>query len=74
MIKKYPTTIGILKNSCIEIKENKATVTLQVKGADFLNARGIDKDLSLLLDNLYGTKYIVNYVEDVNVDAMQKQK
>ena len=74
LIKKYPTTIGILKNSCIEIKENKATVTLQVKGADFLNARGIDKDLSLLLDNLYGTKYIVNYVEDVNVDAMQKQK
>ena len=74
IIKKYPTTIGILKNSSIEIKENKAIVTLQVKGMEFLNARGIDKELGMLLENLYGTKYIVNYIEDINVDAMQKQK
>ena len=36
VFKKHPATIGILKNSKIEVEGNNANVTLKVKGADFL--------------------------------------
>ena len=74
LIRRYPTTIGILKNSKIDIKENNAIVTLEVKGSDFLYARKIDKDLERLLKNLYGKNFRVKYIEDINVESMEKQK
>ena len=74
LIRRYPTTIGILKNSKIEIKENNAIVTLEVKGSDFLYARKIDKDLERLIKNLYGKNFRVKYIEDINVESMEKQK
>ena len=74
ILKKYPTTIGILKNSNIEIENKNAKVTLNVKGAEFLKARGLDGELSNLLDNLYGKKFKVDYIEDINVEAQEKQK
>ena len=74
ILKKYPTTIGILKNSHVALKDNQVTVTLEVKGADFLYARKIDKDLQHLLKNLYGRNFLIKYIEDINVDALQKQR
>ena len=74
IIRRYPTTIGILKNSKIDIKENNAIVTLEVKGSDFLYARKIDRDLERLLKNLYGKNFKVKYIEDINVESMEKQK
>ena len=74
ILKKYPTTIGILKNSNVEIEDKDVKVVLPVKGADFLKARGIDNELSNLLDNLYGKKYKVNYIENIDNDLLRKQK
>ena len=74
IIRRFPTTIGILKNSKISIEGNNAIVTLEVKGSDFLYARKIDKDLERLLKNLYGKSFKVKYVEDINVESMEKQK
>ena len=43
VFKKHPATIGILKNSIIDIDGNNANITLKVKGANFLkkSAKGI---------------------------------
>jgi len=64
VFKKHPATIGILKNSKIEIDGNNANVTLKVKGADFLKTRGVDESLSDVINKVYGKKLKVNYKED----------
>ena len=74
IIRRYPTTIGILKNSKISIMDNEAVVTLVVKGAEFLYARKIDKDLERLLKNLYGKNLKVKYIEDVDLESIEKKK
>ena len=74
IIKKHPATMGILKNSNVNIEDKKLKVTLQVKGADFLKARGLDNELSNLLNNLYGKSFKIDYVEDINVELMQQHK
>ena len=64
VFKKHPSTIGILKNSKIELEGNTANVFLNVKGADFLKSRGVDESLSNIINNVYGKKIKINYKED----------
>ena len=64
VFKKHPSTIGILKNSKIELEGNIGNVFLNVKGADFLKNRGVDESLSNIINNVYGKKIKINYKED----------
>ena len=62
---KFPLTKAILKDSSINIEDNKINVDIVVKGKDVLKKRGFDKALADLIEELYGKKYIVIYNENV---------
>ncbi len=66
VFKKHPATIGILKNSFVEIEGNNAIITLKVKGTDFLKKSGIDKSLSDVISKVYGKKLKVKYKEEID--------
>ena len=44
-----------------EVKENKINVYMKIRGADFLKARKLDRELENVIFNLFGKKYIVNF-------------
>ena len=70
--KKYPLTKVILNNSKIELEENKLTVLLQVKGTEFLYARGFESILENVLYNFIGKRYKVKYQEQINETLVKK--
>ncbi len=72
MAHKYPFTEFLLHNSRVCIQENKVVVSLAVKGADFLVARGFDKALEKTLKGLYAKRYKVTYVENLQEEDMKK--
>ncbi|MCI8482219.1 MAG: hypothetical protein HFJ27_03945 [Clostridia bacterium] len=72
MAHKYPFTEFLLHNSRVEVNQCLVTVSLSVKGADFLVARGFDKALEKTLKSLYKEAYKVTYVEDLQEEDMKK--
>ncbi len=72
MAHKYPFTEFLLHNSKVEVQETKVTVSLSVKGAEFLTARGFDKALEKTLKSLYGKTFKVTYVENLQEEDMKK--
>ena len=72
MASKHPLTKVILKNSKAQVQDNVVLVKVFVNGVDFLNARGFDKVLEDVLKNLYGKKYKVKYIEEINEEQIQK--
>ena len=74
VFKKHPSTIGILKNSKIELDGSTANVTLKVKGADFLKSTGVDVSLSNVIDNVYGKRFKISYNEDSNDSELQRER
>ena len=54
----------ILK-SIIQIKDNDINVNMHIKGADFLKARKLDKELEKVISNLFGKTYRVNLYENI---------
>jgi DNA polymerase-3 subunit alpha (Gram-positive type) len=56
----------ILLKSTIEVKNSKITVNMKIKGADFLRARKLDRELERVMNNLFGYNYKVEFVEIIN--------
>ncbi len=74
--KKEPISTAFLRDSKIEVDNQKADVKLAMKGASFLVAQKFDKGLEHLLSNLYNKQYQVQFVEDVveNYDELLSEK
>ena len=73
MIHKYPLMRPmILLKSTIDIKKNVITVNMKIKGADFLKARKLDRELERVISNLFGFNYKINFVESINEEDEKK--
>ena len=67
MVHKYPLMRPmILLKSTIEVKNNKITVNMKIKGADFLRGRKLDRELERVIKNLFGYNYKIEFVENIN--------
>ena len=68
----YPVSKPILETSQIEIDGKNLNVILDVKGAEFLEARGFEKILETLLKNYYNANYRVKYIEKLSKEKLEK--
>ena len=67
MVHKYPLMRPmILLKSAIEVTNNKITVIMKIKGADFLRGRKLDRELERVINNLFGYNYKIEFIEDIN--------
>ena len=67
MIHKYPLMRPmILLKSTIEVNKNIITVNMKIRGADFLRARKLDRELERVIKNLFGYNYKIEFVEKIN--------
>ena len=67
MVHKYPLMRPmILLKSTIEVTGNKIIVSMKIKGAEFLIARKLDRELERVISNLFGYSYKVEFVENIN--------
>ena len=67
MVHKYPLMRPmILLKSTIEVIDKKIIVNMKIKGADFLRARKLDRELERVMNNLFGYNYRVEFVENIN--------
>ena len=71
LARKYPIARQLLANANLEIEGNKLNVYLSMKGADFLNARGINVILEKLIESLYMKKYKVIYIERISEETLK---
>ncbi len=69
---KYPTTKMLLKNSNLEINDNKFLVVLSSKGAEYLIKRGFVEILEDVIYRIYNKKYKVEYIEKIDEDEQRK--
>ena len=64
MAHKYPLMRPLLLlKSSIEVNEKNINVYMKIKGADFLKARKLDKELENVIYNLFEKKYTINIEE-----------
>ena len=70
---KYPSVKAILRNSVVTLEDtNVIRVDLQLKGAEILYARGIDRTFSEIIFNIYGKRYIVKYVDNESQEKVDE--
>ena len=72
MAAKAPLTKALLRNSSMELTDKECIVHLHMKGKEVLDARGFDKVLQKLIEDIYGLKYKVKYVEEVEEEFQKK--
>jgi len=70
MARKYPVTKSLLVKSKVEEKDKNLKIMLPVKGADFLKAKGFDKELQRLIKNLFGIEYKINITENIQEEEL----
>ena len=77
MAHKYPLMRPLLLlKSKVELTDKNVNVYMQIKGADFLKARKLDRELENVIYNLFGKKYTVNIEEKIKeqeVKAFQEK-
>ena len=67
MVHKYPLMRPmILLKSTIEVQKTKIIVNMKIKGADFLRARKLDRELERVMNNLFNFKYKIEFLENIN--------
>lgn len=67
MVHKYPLMRPmILLKSTIEVTDKKIIVNMKIKGADFLRARKLDRELERVINNLFAYNYKIEFVENIN--------
>ena len=71
LARKYPIARQLLANANLEVEGNKLNVYLTMKGADFLNARGLNVVLEKLIESLYMKKYKVIYTERISEETLK---
>ncbi len=69
MTHKHPLSKAFLRNSTIEIHDKEITVKMLTKGKMVLDAKKFDEILSKIIENIYGLKYKVVFVEDISEEA-----
>ncbi len=72
MAYKHPLTKALLKNSNIDISNNKITVHMLMKGKNVLQARGVDKILATKLKDIYNKSYVINFKEEVTDEMLEQ--
>ncbi len=72
--RKHPMTKAILKDSTILVESNAVNVLLREKGKDFLITNRLDEALSNLLNDVYGKKCKVSFVEDISEEEKKKRE
>ena len=67
MVHKYPLMRPmILLKSTIEVQKTKIIVNMKIKGADFLRARKLDRELERVMNNLFNFKYKIEFLQNIN--------
>ena len=75
MAHKYPLMRPLLLlKSKIEVTEKDINVYMKIKGAEFLKARKLDKELENVILNLFGKKYNINIEEKITEQEVQEFK
>ena len=75
MAHKYPLMKPLLLlKSTIELKENNINIYMKIKGADFLKARKLDKELENVIYHLFGKKYNVEIEEKLAEEVIKEYK
>ena len=69
MAHKHPLSKAFLKNSTIQIDGTNITVNMAMKGKMVLDAKGFDKALADIIENIYGLKYKIVFVENISEEA-----
>ena len=62
--KRMPIIKAFLKNSNINVDENKIDVNIAMKGKLILEKQGIDKYISEFIYNVYGKKFAIKFIEN----------
>jgi DNA polymerase-3 subunit alpha (Gram-positive type) len=66
---KHPLTKALLKNSKLEVQENKININLPFTGSDILKTQGMDEILSDIIFRTYSKKYKINYFDNISEDS-----
>ena len=75
MAHKYPLMKPLLLlKSTIELKENNINIYMKIKGADFLKARKLDRELENVIYHLFGKKYNVEIEEKLAEEVIKEYK
>ena len=69
---KYPLTKAIMKESTLNIMNNKITIILNVKGKDILMARNMHNVLAELIKHLYNKSYIIEFMENISEEKIHE--
>ena len=73
MVHKYPLMKPmILLKSTIEVSEKNIDVKMKIRGADFLRARKLDRELERVIKNLFGKDYKIKFEEVISDEEQQK--
>ncbi len=73
MAHKYPLMKPLLLlKSEIEVEENVIKIGMKIRGADFLKARKLDKELEKVIENLFNKSYKVEIREDISEEELQE--
>lgn len=56
------------------IEKNKIAVTLSLNGKEFLESNKFNDVFSGLIQNIYGEKYQIHYIENVEENAISQYK
>ena len=72
MAYKHPLTKALLRNSSIEVDDKNLIVNLALKGKQVLDARGFDKVLEKIVQNIYGKKLKVKYIENITEETLKR--
>ena len=68
---KHPLTKALLKNSQIQIVENKININVQYTGSEILYAQKIDEILSDIIERFFSKKYKICYIDNNSEETMQ---
>ena len=69
MIHKYPLMKPmILLKSQIQVSGKQIDVTMKIRGADFLRARKLDRELERVMKNLFNFDYKIVFTENISAE------
>ena len=75
MAHKYPLARPmLLLKSDIEVNDTDILIKMHIKGADFLKAKKADKELTKLLENIFGVTYKIEIIEELSKEDMNAIK
>ena len=68
---KHPLTKALLKNSCINLEDNKLNINLQYTGSDILYAQKIDEVLSDIIERFFSKKIKTSFIDNNSKETMK---